>query len=169
MTSSLTVVPPAGSRLRGSVLAALFAEARPLVAYKPANEVVNGSTTLQDDDDLFWPVAANARYSLRLILYMNSGATPDFKFAWSVPSGTTIIWSTIALSPTAVTNLTGPLNEGTTAVYDGQGALRPIYIDGLVRVGPTSGTLGIQWAQNSSNASDTIVAAGSFGTLLRVG
>lgn len=164
-----TPVPLAGSILRGSVLAALLDEARPVSAFKPANETVTNSTTLQADDHLLWPVRANAVYTLWMVIYFNSGATPDLKLRFTGPSGYTITWSTIALNASAVTNLAGPLTEATTAVYDGQGANAPIYIDGRVVVGATAGTLGIEWAQNTANASATTVLAGSFGLLFRVG
>lgn len=164
-----TPVPPAGAILRGSVFAALLEHARPVSAFKPANQTVTNSTTLQPDDHLLWPVTANAVYALSLVLYFNSGATPDFKLRFTGPSGYAITWSTIALNASAVTNLAGPLTEATTAIYDGQGADAPIYIDGRVEVGATAGTLGIEWAQNNADASATTVLAGSYGLLFRVG
>jgi len=147
---------------------ALLTELRPLTARKTADETVNNSATLQNDNDLAWAVEADTVYDLRLLLGMNSGTTPDFRLAWTYPTGLTMFWSTIAKNASAVVAITDGLIETTTATYDGQGARSPIYIDGLVVVGGTPGTLQLQWAQNTANASDTKVLAGSYGTLSKI-
>jgi hypothetical protein len=160
---AFTTVPAAGAKLRGSVLSSLITEVRPLTAIKLSDETVNNSTTLQDDDELFLSVEANAKYWLDMRLLMSSGTTPDFKMLFTFPSGLTM-----KLHNTEATGtLSVPYDQTTTAAVSGTGADAVIQVEGLVKVSSTAGTLKLQWAQNTLNASNTIVRADSTMRLSR--
>src|SRR5262245_10037005 len=56
---------------------------------KAADETVNNSSVLQNDDDFLFSVLANEKYAVQLVLNVNSGATPDWKANWTKPAGAT--------------------------------------------------------------------------------
>ncbi len=64
------------------------------IAIKTADETVNNSTTMQDDDDLKHTVKANTSYTFKLIAYFISASTPDIKSNFTGPSGSTIMFVT---------------------------------------------------------------------------
>jgi len=149
---------------------------RDLLAIKAANETVNGSATLQNDDALVLTVVASAKYILDAYVIYDSGTTPDFKCAWVGPSGATLQWSVGGLAA-ASSAVSGSVVLAVAAIGDagvqavgGAGAGTPVaaIIRGLLTVSTTAGTLQFRWAQNTSDASDTIVVAGSYMRLTRV-
>lgn len=164
---SFTISPPAGSKLRGSTLSALITEVRPLEAYKTADQTVNNSAALVNDSELFVAVVANARYDFELRIVHNSGTTPDFKYGWTFPTGTTMRYTqnTVPLAGTAFSLFVQIQTD--TPQGEGGAADRGLHAWGKVLVGSTAGTLRLQWAQSTANASDTIVRAGSYLTLRR--
>lgn len=135
---------------------------------KTSSETVNNTSTLQDDNELAWTVAANATYALELHVGYSTGATPDIKFGWTYPTGLTMqITGTIGYD--AATLMAAPATFTQTSVLPAGGAASDLHFAlwGLVFAGSASGTLQLQWAQNTANASDTIVRAGSYGVLTR--
>ncbi len=166
-----TSYPVAGSKARASEIQSLISEIRPNAARKTANETVNGSNTPQNDDDLFALVAASTFYDFRARLVFTSGTTPDFRYTLSVPSGAT--WSLNAMvfarslaapsvmvdTRTATSGNLGADGLGTTLSSQGQ----IIELFGWVQTSVTAGTVQLQWSQNTTNASDTILySPGSF-------
>jgi len=130
---------------------------------KPADEIVNNSSTLQDDNDLTFAVNANKTYMLFLMMIVNSNVTPDFKYAWTVPSGATIIkgvdfaiyFRGEAVSGDFATDATVATTIGTV------GSNRLYGFIFMAEVGATPGNITLQWAQDVANASDTIMLQGS--------
>ena len=164
---AFTTLPAAGAPLRGSVLSSLLTEVRALEAYKTADETVNGSAALQNDNELFVVVAANARYDFELRIVHNSGTTPDFKFGWTFPTGTTMFYNQLNVPLAGSAFALFAQIQTDTPQGEGAAADRGIHAWGKVLVGTTAGTLQFQWAQSTSNGSDTIVRAGSYLTLRR--
>lgn len=171
-----TAFPSAGSKLRASVLEALVTELRPNAARKTANEIVNGSSTPQADDELFVPAAASTFYVFTGLLVFTSGTTPDFRYTLSVPAGAT--WSlnaqvfsrSLAAPSASVDTRTGTSGNlgadghGTTLATQGQ----LIQLDGWVLTSVTAGTCTLMWSQNTSNGSDTtLYGPGSWIELAR--
>lgn len=166
-----TTIPAAGAKLRGSVLSPLITEVRPLGAFKTANETVTSSTTLQNDDELFVSVSASTYYKFTALLLWTSGGTPDFKFALSMPASATargaianwsnagaagsLLVNSFTLTDTTAVSISG---AGTTFSSQGQHTL----VHGYILTSVTAGTVYIQWAQNTSDASNTVVYAGSW-------
>lgn len=58
---------------------------------KSADEAVTSSTTLQNDDDFSFTVAANTSYVVEGVLIVDGSSSGDFKAAWSIPSGNYMI------------------------------------------------------------------------------
>jgi len=131
----------------------------PRQARKTSDETVNNSAAFQNDNDLLLSVVANATYSLEGLLLFNSGATPDIKFQWTYPTGLTMRWGIGGVVTTfAVFNMT----EVSVPVLDGTGVATGAYVDGTVIVSSTAGTLQLQWAQNTSNATATQLLQNSY-------
>lgn len=156
---AFTTIPSAGAKLRASVLSALITEVRPLEAYKSADETVNNSAALQNDDALFVSVAANTRYDFRLTALYISNSTPDIKFAWTFPTGLTMRYSFQGYTAGVMQDFY-QIQTDVVAV-DGNGGNLAAVMEGTVVVAGTAGTLQLQWAQNTANASDTKVLIGS--------
>ena len=62
----------------------------PELIVKTADEVVNNSTTLQNDDHMFFPIDANERVAFLLHLTHVGGSTADLKVNFAGPSGVNI-------------------------------------------------------------------------------
>jgi len=151
----------AGQKLTATALQRVV----PLFAFKVADEIVNNSTTFQDDDELFFTLEANAVYEGNLHVVYNSGTTPDLKWQFTKPSGATQTdWSFLGYSTaSALTYGTG----GESATAGGLGGKTTADAYGLITT-TNAGTLRLQWAQNTANASNTTIYAGSYLRCLRV-
>jgi hypothetical protein len=145
--------------------------------YKTADETVNNSTTLQDDNHLTMSVNANAIYVFELFIIYNSVSTAaDFKYTLICPAGATLNWTGYSLD-TAAANRTSPLDtklltgSGTTSISPtfGTSANAVLMPRGIIRTAGTSGSLTLQWAQNTLTAENTQVLADSYLMMRRVG
>jgi hypothetical protein len=141
-------------------------------AYKPADEGVTASTVLQGDDHLTLTVTAGGAYSIDGCLIATGDPAGDLALTITAPAGTVGGWT-----PTATT-------LGTT---DGTGSVRLTRFDfgatssmGVTAAGvmvvPTGGliagadgTITLQWAQAVSSATATVLRAGSWIRLRRMG
>lgn len=125
--------------------------------YKSADETVNNSAVLQNDDALFFAVTANEVWSFAIHLPFRSGTTPDIKFGWTVPTGATMLWD----HHTGYDG--GPFIESSVWPQQGAGAATTTTVSfwGNVFVGANAGNVQLQWAQNTANASDTKVLKGA--------
>ena len=131
---------------------------------KSSDETVNNSSTLQDDDTFVIPVLANREYEVEGLFRYSSGATPDFKFQFTVPSGATI--DGVAEVPDSSATTTGALLAEaipvTTAAGLGDAVPCAVWVRFTIIVSSTAGNVTLQWAQNTSNPSDTKVLANSY-------
>lgn len=145
----------------------------PLVAVKTADETVNNSSTLQDDNELFVAVRANNTYIVETGLIYSSGATPLIKVGFDFPSGATFVWTMDSLhnSITAATrgDIERFVQSGSTQSFGVSGAGTKVDAtpSGLLTVGSTGGNFTVQWAQQTANASNTVMYAGSWIKLTR--
>lgn len=129
------------------------------VVVKATDETVSSSTTLQADNELTFTTEGNETYIIEYMFVYNSGAVPDFKFQWVETDGTFLItaesWNT--------TFQFNGLTEASAATFsDGFGSNTPLRGSGIVFAGATGGPFTLNWAQNTSNASNTTVLAGSY-------
>ena len=129
-------------------------------AVKTADETVNNSSTLQDDDTLKFTPSINKTYSVLIFLLFNGNTTADIKHAVSIPTGATSLrmdngnWSsTVARA----------LKDWTTATQINlNGNNQTSCWFGRLIMSTTAGDFILQWAQNSADVSDTKVLEGSF-------
>ena len=156
-----------GQRITGTVLTSFSS----FDFWKNSNTDRSSTTTLADDPDLTMTLEANATY--RVIFYMHYAAldAARFKTAWTVPSGST--GARTAVGPDQGVILSGTSSGGTgrfgvhayatTCTYGTRDHATNLCsaVEEAVLTTSTAGTLAIQWAQATSNATATRVGAGS--------
>jgi len=139
-----------------------------LIVRKTADESVTSSTVFQADDVLILPVSANEVWKFEFYLLVTAAATGDFKCRWTFPAGGTFsarsanvgfgdatqntLWATTTSPATAYAGLAS-FAANTTAT--------PIVIDGVYVNAGTGGSVTLEWAQDTSNATATVVKANS--------
>lgn len=143
----------------------LSAEKIMKVIVKTANETVNNSTTLQNDDDFVLAVAANEIWLIECFILIDMKATSDYKHTWTVPSGAAFhglpddannFGSATGGATTAEVLLTTTRTKTIAANSTVMILEKGIFINGA-----NAGNLQYQWAQNTLEAADTIVRIGS--------
>lgn len=142
--------------------------ATPRTAIKTVSEDVTSSTSLQDDDHLFFPVEANCRYVISGQIWVAAvSATPKLKFSFSLPAGATIDWDAIGLdatasnpswSPILAMSSAGSVRTGNTS---GAGPFQHI-LRATAKTAGTAGTVRLQWTQNASGAAAARLAENSY-------
>jgi len=135
---------------------------------KAANESVVASTTVQNDDHLLFPVAANAKYIVSVCLFLQANNLNDAKFGWSLPASAS--FSMLKNTPTTAIAAGTTAADGDWAALVGAGAstLNVGVTDGSITIGVelralietagTAGTATLQWAQVVSGSTLTLLA-----------
>jgi len=126
---------------------------------KKADEIVNNNITLQNDDELLHTLSISKTYGFTLGLLINSSSIANFKYAFTVPGGATIL--IMNGSPSSST-LVGTV-DGTSvkAITDADGTNQYLLIHGRIIMSTIAGNVQLQWAQNTLEVSDTKVLEGS--------
>jgi hypothetical protein len=149
----------------GRITAAMLRGIAPLSAIKTVDETVTSSTALQNDDALFVSVAANASYLFQCNLIYEGGTlgSSDLKWAWTFPSGLTMTYDYMGITTAGLTTIGLVATQASTVAggTNGAAALRSMLMYGSVVASSTAGTLQLQWAQNTSSGTGTIVHAKS--------
>lgn len=129
------------------------------VVRKSANEIVNNSAVLQDDNELLFPVLANEIWTGYILLLTSGNNTADLKVNLTGPAGSTIRWTGIYVDVAGATRKTSDL-DGDIQAY-GQDNYLNVLINFTIINGAVAGNLTLQWAQNTADLSDTTVLANS--------
>lgn len=132
------------------------------IVLKTADETVNNSSVLQNDDHLLLAMAANEAWVIDIILYyLSVSATPDIKCDAAIPNGASgayVAWgldyaNAVYTAATAI---------GTTCAFGATaGVLRVARITYVVVNGATAGNFQFQWAQRTATAEDTTMKTNS--------
>jgi hypothetical protein len=144
-------------------------ENRIIFIKKQVTEIVNDSAALQNDDEFKLYLPANGIYEIELKLAVAGAANADFKCDWVVDGGCSQLTTRCCRGPsTATTDNTSTVMRSsrhnlTIDVSYGCDGAETAYISEKFLVKTTSaGTLQLRWAQNTAQASDTIVSANSY-------
>ena len=130
----------------------------PKVIRKTANETVNNSSALQNDDHLLYALAANEEVYFKAYLKYTSNTTPDFKVAFTVPTGATLDWMWNGRNTSITVENNFVTGSGVVGAVGGfTGTTLALDIEGIVLNGVNAGDLQMQWAQNTANATDSIL------------
>lgn len=131
---------------------------------KTADETVNTSATLQDDNHLSFAVAANETWTFEALLYVTGNTTADLRVAATWPSGATGI---LAVHGSRASDALVSAFDATSTSGGAVGQIgvdtgpRLVRVVGTVEVSSTAGTVQLQWAQQTSTGADTTVKRGS--------
>jgi hypothetical protein len=128
---------------------------------------------MTDDPDFIVPLEANGVYKVSMHMMMSALPAAGFQTQWRVPSGATGTRSAVGPGTGTTVGTSGDVTGmhvgvhgyGTTINYGGRtsaGFLSWALEESVVIMGATAGTLALQWAQNTSNATYSRLAQGSF-------
>lgn len=134
----------------------------PRYAYKSSDETVNNTATLQSDDFLLLDVAASTRYEFELYITYTSNTTPDLKLGWTLPTGASNSYVYQFFDGATWVASSGATVPTAGVAIGGFGAALPARFQGVITISTTAGTMQIVWAQNTANASNTTIHAGSY-------
>ena len=161
----------AGQSLTAADLNAAFDIRR--VAWQTGDQIVNNSTTFVSSTFLTLTVAANSSYVYEALLVWDTNSTADFKHQLLVPAGAAVRQGTWTPTNTvAATNTTIAVDALDAIGYGGGGVAlgtmltaRPV---GLIATVGTAGSVTVQFAQGTANASNTTLKTGSWIRLTKV-
>jgi len=137
---------------------------------KAADEIVNNSSTLQNDNELLWPIAANETWVVDFYLGLsNTAASAGFKAAVTWPASPTNA-SAFGNVPGGGTGTGGGTFTETSgnAVISDTDQMGVAYVHAYVANGANAGNITLQWAQGGAVSTDTTVEAGSYLRATRV-
>jgi hypothetical protein len=125
------------------------------------------STTLVTVPQLVIPYGPSQRFLFRYQLFYVTNATADFKYRLALPASASLwrnVREELAPAATAWVNSLDAGNNGTTdfAVLAASGTDGAVRGSGIFIAPASAGSLTIQFAQNTSNAGQTSVRAGSY-------
>jgi len=128
---------------------------------KTADQTVNNSAILQNDDQLLFAIGANEVWEFSFILLATSGTTPDMQVAVTMPSGGDVDWFWVG--PNSAGTLVEIVVNGSAGSTNMEAKDNPtvIIIRGIAVNSTNAGNVQLQWAQNTANATDTKVLTNS--------
>ena len=134
---------------------------------KTADEIVNNSSTMQDDNHLVGSIGASETWSFDcLIIHTHGNNSGDIDMTFTVPTGASIVVN--YFNPvTSVDTLISA--SGTEQLFNTSASVTYLTrIKGSVRNSTNAGNLTFRFAQNAAHASDCTVLAGSYMSMVKV-
>lgn len=164
--------PLAGQRITAGLLRSML----PQTVRKTADTSRSATTTFADDDHLSFSAEASAVYTMVGWIKYFADPTPDVKIQFTVPTGCLGEWAWMMPgSGTAATGTTGysirtETNDvtGSRTGYGTSDSQHFTPISGLFRMSTTAGSITLQWAQNTSNATATVLYTDSWLAFQRI-
>jgi hypothetical protein len=140
------------------------------VVRKAADTSKTSDTTLAVDSDMSMTLALQTNYALTGMLIFDANQVADIKVQFNVPTNATIQWVGLgpASSHTSAVGISSVTTQQCTAgfvqAWGGAAAGTPVAvpITGIVKSTDTFGSLTLSWAQNTSDATPTILKNGSW-------
>lgn len=137
-------------------------------AYKTSGTTRTSTTTLAADPDLTIASLPIGVYILDGFLAYDASTAADLALSWNLPTGATIVWGGDGMGGTTSSGTAAVMNRvlfvaaagpslGGIGVGSGSYALPK----GLLTI-TTAGAVTLKWAQNTSDATNTTLQAGSF-------
>lgn len=131
-----------------------------------SNFTKNANTTLGDVTGVAFAVAASATYLFQFYAVCSAAVAAGNKFAVTGPAApTSVLISYLTRDSTGGDDA---FATATTMTALGAGSYQLVIISGYLVNGANAGTVQLQYAQQTSDASDAIVYAGSYVQALRV-
>jgi hypothetical protein len=136
------------------------------IATKAADQTVNNSTTVVNDNDLKFHVAAGQTWQFEATLaVVGASVNADFKVGVSTPASSSGRLYMVQGTATTSTGGSGPALAGTatlnlTIAVGAFASTNTVVLRGVVTA-TNEGDVVLQWAQNTATAEDLTVASGS--------
>jgi hypothetical protein len=154
----------AGQRVRASELNRL-----PQTYFVESDQTVNNSTTLVNIPGLSFAADVNAKYLAECFIVYQTNDTADFKLAWTGPASFSGWFSMTGVVLGSAGGNPGDLDAGVTLTItdsvarcgDGTQPLM-VTVQSYIAIAGTAGTVQLKFAQNTINASNTIISTGSM-------
>jgi hypothetical protein len=127
-----------------------------------SDQTVNNSTTLVNIPGLSFPVGANEAWQWYCFITGSSGTTPDWKFNITSPASVASVRYYFNGDGGMISGAFVFAAFASTVQIVGTGTESIIQCIGSFLNGPNAGTVQVQFAQNTANASNTIVRANSY-------
>lgn len=145
----------------------------PVAAVKTSDQSVTSSTAFVSDTELFVPLVALGTYQFECFLSYEGAAgnnTGAIKWKWIVPAGTSVRYQGLFQGTGGGASVNGVFIAGDTPASNtqGPGVLTGVSMIGTIVVSSTGGNMTLQWAQNVSNATSTVVHPQSCLILRRI-
>jgi hypothetical protein len=133
---------------------------------KTADETKTSNTTLASDGALKFTMAASTKYAVRGRIYFVTGATGDFKARHTGPASPSLVLiqrRAVAAGASADSSIAvdAAYSSADITALGGAGS-GWIEFDGIIYNGTNAGDFAWQWAQNTTDATATVVKAGSY-------
>lgn len=169
----------AGTRITDALLSSMI----PNWVIKPADTTRASNVTLATDPDLITgTLSAGGVYAIEFHIRFASLSAAGIRTAWVVPSGTTGNRDTQGPAQTNATNATDSVVldmrwgstslTGTVFYTDTRNLIvqsEHVLEKAIVSIGGTAGTVGLQWAQWTTNATGSVINAQSYVKWQQVG
>lgn len=135
-----------------------------VIVRKTASETVASSTTLQDDNHLFFAMSANGIWAVKLVVMGQSAPAGggSINVSFSAPSGA--VWRMLHIGgsgTTAALASDGPTQQVQTGPLPTSGAVA-FMLEGIVSTAATSGDFRFRWAQAVSSANGHTILPNSY-------
>lgn len=150
--------------------ASLIQSFSPWTAWKAADTPRASDVTIAADPDLSIPTLANATYVVDGYLNFEGGTAGSSDLQWGLTSNGTLRYK-VSGAGTGGTTVIGATDQGSGTVIlgtNGAGNLRGADFHGMLIAGSSAGSLTLNWAQNTSNGTPTIMHANSWMSVRRV-
>jgi hypothetical protein len=137
---------------------------------KTADESVTSSTTLQNDDHLVLAILANETWVIRFALYVTYASGDGIKIAITLPSGATMLLLGQMVTDSAETTIFQHTTTGGGAVVLQPGEATTeslVIVDVTVVNSSNAGNVQLQFAQNNSSGTATVIKQNSSFTAVR--
>lgn len=144
----------------------------PKAIVKPSDTPRSSTTTMTNDPDLVLPLGGNSTYEITGVIFYDgpTAGSSDLKFTFTVPSGSNgqYFAGHQNLSGAFAGAFQNNWTDTVTANTNGVGTIMCVAIQGIEVTGGSAGNLTLQWAQNTSNGTNTHVKAQSYLVATRI-
>lgn len=168
----------AGQRLTAADLQA----GQYLVVQKVVTTTRASTTAIADDPELSFQLAANAQYLIEFFLHYAAVDLAKIDVAWTVPSGASGNRGVRGLASTVSDSSGAPAGGGAGSLRSGvhgfgtevtygtrnSNTLQCLATEESLVTTSSAGTCAVQWAQNASSTTGTVMAVGSWARALRI-
>lgn len=135
-------------------------------ARSTANVDTASDASVNDDTELFVPLAINGVYLWNAVVPFSSPTTALLRWTWTVPAGATGEWNSVSLGHNYDSTQRAYAFEETTATVNA--STKNLFMSGIVVMSSTAGNLLLRWAQSVSNATATRRGSGGWVVARRI-